>query len=69
MRALLVSALLTSIGCVGPSLMGQEQSSNSDLAMPMTGPVAEQWLPDAIGYEIFVRSFADSNGDGNGDLS
>ena len=29
---------------------------------------ATDWLRDAVGYEIFVRSFADSNGDGQGDL-
>jgi alpha-amylase len=26
------------------------------------------WLPNAVIYEIFARSFADSNGDGTGDL-
>jgi len=27
------------------------------------------WTRDAVGYQIFVRSFADSNGDGIGDLN
>ncbi len=26
------------------------------------------WYKDAVFYEVFVRSFADSNGDGIGDL-
>src|SRR5437867_12073266 len=26
------------------------------------------WYKDAIFYEVYVRGFADSNGDGNGDL-
>jgi alpha-glucosidase len=26
------------------------------------------WFPHAVGYEVYVRSFADSNGDGMGDL-
>ena len=29
---------------------------------------APAWFDDAVGYEIFVRSFADSDGDGVGDL-
>ena len=27
-----------------------------------------EWWRDAVFYEIYVRSFADSNGDGIGDL-
>ena len=26
------------------------------------------WYKDAIFYEVYVRGFMDSNGDGNGDL-
>ena len=29
----------------------------------------KQWLKGAVGYEIYVRSFADSNGDGIGDIA
>ena len=31
-------------------------------------PAAPAWWRDAVVYEVFVRSFADSNGDGIGDL-
>ncbi len=31
--------------------------------------LAEPWWRGAVGYEIYVRSFADSNGDGLGDLA
>ncbi len=31
-------------------------------------PPATPWWHDAVGYEIYVRSFADSDGDGVGDL-
>ena len=31
--------------------------------------MAEPWWRGAVGYEIYVRSFADSNGDGVGDLA
>lgn len=34
-----------------------------------TGPDGEPWWQSAIFYEIFVRSFYDSNGDGIGDLN
>ena len=30
---------------------------------------AKQWLNGAVGYEVYVRSFADSTGDGVGDLA
>lgn len=31
-------------------------------------PVAEGWEDNSVGYQIFIASFADSNGDGMGDL-
>jgi len=34
---------------------------------PVTG--SKNWLRGAVGYEIYVRSFADSNGDGVGDIA
>ena len=30
--------------------------------------IGREWWRDAVFYEIYVRSFADSNGDGVGDL-
>jgi len=30
--------------------------------------MANEWYKDAVFYEVFVRAFADSNGDGIGDL-
>lgn len=44
-------------------------------AAPTTAPVPttvtspEIWWSDAVFYEIFVRSFNDSNGDGTGDFN
>ncbi|GAA3757761.1 glycoside hydrolase family 13 protein [Salinactinospora qingdaonensis] len=32
-------------------------------------PVAQQWWRDAVIYQVYVRSFADANGDGEGDLA
>jgi alpha-amylase len=37
--------------------------------LPTTGPAGQPWWNEAIFYEIFVRSFYDSNGDGRGDLN
>ncbi|HZJ54293.1 MAG TPA: alpha-amylase family glycosyl hydrolase [Myxococcaceae bacterium] len=50
--------------------------SSSDTTQPDSGtpdsgitPNTQGWWRDKVFYEIFVRSFADSNGDGIGDLS
>ena len=40
-------------------------SSNDRLAHPYARP----WWKDALVYQVYVRSFADSNGDGVGDLA
>ena len=33
-----------------------------------SGPVAEKWWKEAVFYQIYPRSFKDTNGDGIGDL-
>lgn len=38
-------------------------------ASPPEGTVGPFWWNDSVFYEIFVRSFYDSDGDGNGDLN
>ncbi|MFA9380698.1 MAG: alpha-glucosidase, partial [Acetanaerobacterium sp.] len=35
---------------------------------PYTGTVKRTWWKEAVVYQIYPRSFADSNGDGIGDL-
>ena len=42
--------------------VGHRRDTDSD-----TG--TKQWLNGAVGYEVYVRSFADSNGDGIGDIA
>lgn len=34
-----------------------------------SGPAARRWWKEAVAYQIYPRSFADSNGDGIGDLA
>jgi alpha-amylase len=51
---------------------GQAGLASRHVATPVASPVGVQGLPwwsNAVCYEIFVRSFADSNGDGIGDLN
>lgn len=36
--------------------------------LPAAAPASPSWARGAVFYEVFVRSFADSNGDGIGDL-
>jgi alpha-glucosidase len=54
---LLVSILVT---CVGTSAVGQKKSVDAE---------GHQWWQHAVFYEIYPRSFADSNNDGVGDLN
>jgi alpha-glucosidase len=35
---------------------------------PQVNPQSTSWWADAVVYQLYVRSFADSNGDGRGDL-
>jgi glycosidase len=58
---------LVCLGCLVPlgSLACSEPPAPAapDAAAPAAAPPASRWLRDAVGYEIFVRSFADSDGD------
>jgi len=77
---LLVLPVALGAGCRGTGAAGP---ASADVAAPAdatpdAGPprvpcespaVADpRWYHDAVGYEVFVRSFADSDGDGVGDL-
>jgi len=74
MKKLFIAILLTAVlvGCVpsteiAPQTTPQVDSPQTTSPAPETG--SAQWWHDAVFYEIFVRSFNDSNGDGIGDFN
>src|SRR5438876_11067778 len=52
--------------CFAPSFACAPQPRPAAAAQQAAGTAA--WWRDAVCYEVFVRSFADANGDGIGDL-
>ena len=74
MRKLLALIILTSIliGCAPanqPALQPTPHPAPTQRADPTPETASAAWWHDAIFYEIFVRSFNDSNGDGIGDFN
>lgn len=65
-------ALLSSTGCGGDSRNTPRAewlpAPRVVEAPPVAAPGLDGWANGSVVYEIFVRSFADSNGDGKGDL-
>ncbi len=73
-RGALVLFLAVAPGCA-PQGMAPPSDLSGSLPTDGTGdgrktqrPPALVWLPQSVGYEIFVRSFADSDKSGDGDL-
>ena len=60
-----LSAMKASILAGGLGLLTATLSANPPAGTPGSTP---PWWNDAVFYEIFVRSFHDSDGDGIGDL-
>ncbi len=76
MKKLLTLIVLTSIliGCIPATQtthLPTPEPASTQIATPApeTRSVSAQWWHDAVFYEIFVRSFNDSNGDGIGDFN
>src|SRR5688572_7593578 len=75
--AMLVPIALAIAGCAGatPSISSAPAqstatpaSSGEACAGPAASPTSTGWWGDRVFYEVFVRSFADSDADGIGDL-
>jgi glycosidase len=65
--SLLGAAALAACANNPPSSPGAEQPPASE-ANTLQPPAGDAWYRGAVFYEVFVRSFQDSNGDGVGDL-
>ena len=57
------------VATVAALLLVACSGSSSAPSSPPLPPNASGWWRDGVVYEVFVRSFADSNGDGVGDLA
>jgi alpha-amylase len=64
--SVLVAAAVALQAACGNS--GSEPTPKAPCGTRMAEEAAPQWARDAVFYEVFVRSFADSDGDGVGDL-
>jgi alpha-amylase len=72
LRSSLAVTLLLTLACASsPQAFANKQRAVGRTVPGPSGPVQWQheWAKEAVFYEIFVRSFRDSNGDGIGDLN
>lgn len=71
LRSLLASGLFLVLGCTAAVAPDAYAGKQRAVARVARGPVqwSHDWANGAVFYEIFVRSFRDSNGDGIGDLN
>lgn len=69
---MLVLLLATLVSCA-PATISPPTPASATAILPQAtsspAPRARVWWQDAVFYEIFVRSFSDSNGDGIGDFN
>ena len=68
LAATAICALGLSIGAPAPTASAQKSAPTSIAQAEKDQPTGPEWWRHAVIYEIYPRSFQDSNGDGVGDL-
>ncbi len=63
-----LAAVLLSTGAACATSRSGASAPGPSAAPAPAGPALRTWANGAVFYEVFVRSFQDSNGDGKGDL-
>jgi len=66
--ALALVLLVAGLGCTASRPPAPTATAHPGEAPARHDPTLDSWANGAVFYEVFVRSFQDSNGDGKGDL-
>ncbi len=62
-------AIALALGSIAPGAVGQNASAKPAAQTSTTSADEQNWWKNAVLYEVYPRSFQDTNGDGIGDLN